>query len=84
MSMLLGTTTVWVGGSCGASVRGVVRLSVMDARGGRPSESVAVPLHATEQVAYAPLSCASGPAQGRVTCSIPRHISSVVPSPQTT
>ena len=43
----------------GASAAGVVLrvVSVMDARDGRPSGSVAEPLHATERAAYGPPSC---------------------------
>ena len=82
MSMLLGTTTVWVGRSCWVPGWFV---AVMDARDGRPSGSVMEPLHATEPVGARPTSMwRSVPDQGRVTCSIPRHISSVVPSPHTT
>ena len=51
MSMLLGTTTVCVGLSCSLAERGLRVVSVMDARDGRPSGSVAEPLHATERAA---------------------------------
>jgi len=54
--------------------------------GGLPGRWVG-PHHGTEPQARGPPgegSPVTGGRQGRVTCSIPRHISSVVPSPQTT
>ena len=56
MSMLLGTTTVWVG----------VGVSVMDARGGRPSGSAAERLHATERGRGSPhrFACGRLPVRG--------------------
>ena len=77
MLMLVGTTTVWRvrGGSARCWV------SVMDARAGGPSDRrVSPPCYGLDR--------RPGPtgltAQGRVTCRMPRHISSVVPSPHTT